>query len=322
METVGRHNGSCATAKRHECNCTGCGGALHGWGGWIELARQTSDTGRTQRRCDVDRSWRNAFSSKSRRTVTKLQKAAGTDSAILDIVDWMARDRSTSGRRQAIDAQGSEAGSQDQEIRTGRESRSAASASQDDDLAADQGEAKAVDSQVPGGDEIDQAVIDYVEQIAVAITGTRAELDRSFTSTNLRAARRDLLNHFWCDLFIALAQAIDRGIEELDKVPERVTRIILSASKNSERSLITEMVVKHAVEKAWEALMEIPAFGINHFKETARALRILAVLTCPDSEHHKEVVEQGFVPLRKEMLTTATKDRLEKVLPSGWTHGL
>ena len=34
----GNHNKNCAHAEGHRCRCTGCGGSLHGWEGWVAIA--------------------------------------------------------------------------------------------------------------------------------------------------------------------------------------------------------------------------------------------------------------------------------------------
>lgn len=35
----GNHNENCAKAVGHACACSGCGGSLHGWEGWLGLAK-------------------------------------------------------------------------------------------------------------------------------------------------------------------------------------------------------------------------------------------------------------------------------------------
>ncbi|TWG21071.1 hypothetical protein FHX34_103601 [Actinoplanes teichomyceticus] len=83
----GTHNNNCAYAKGHDCACGGCGGARHGWQGWLRMAG------------DADR--RSARSRHLRARLTRRQngglrrdqpnRARIVDLARLDTADWLAR---------------------------------------------------------------------------------------------------------------------------------------------------------------------------------------------------------------------------------------
>lgn len=84
------HNGRCANAKRHICKCTGCGGRLHGWPSRVELAKDESDAGREALRARADQVWAETGKRKRNAQPSLRRKAAGTDTAVADIVDWLA----------------------------------------------------------------------------------------------------------------------------------------------------------------------------------------------------------------------------------------
>lgn len=83
----GNHNSRCAEAKGRVCRCTGCGGSLHGWGGWVRLANE--DDERQSRRQQVETQWTTHYHPPPKRLNEK-SRVASTDLARLDIADWLA----------------------------------------------------------------------------------------------------------------------------------------------------------------------------------------------------------------------------------------
>lgn len=98
----GRHNRQCETAKLHVCRCTACGGALHGWVGSIAMARPELAEHRRERRDQVKARWTKWFKPRGKRS-NKHTREASTDSAQLDLVDWLARRWPNGFRRPAAD---------------------------------------------------------------------------------------------------------------------------------------------------------------------------------------------------------------------------
>lgn len=101
----GRHTGSCGNASGHTCNCGGCAGARHGWPGCLDMARGRSEISLTEYRNRADKRWNRASKpppKKPRRKPTKPQREAATDSAVGDIVDWLASHPTTAQQIEAI----------------------------------------------------------------------------------------------------------------------------------------------------------------------------------------------------------------------------
>ena len=75
-------------------------------------------------------------------------------------------------------------------------------------------------------------------------------------------------------------------------------------------------VARVAAQAAVNALMTLsPA---RQFDDLLRAMRILAVATCPAPEYHKTVASCCLKPLETFVLSSVTKQELTRALPSGW----
>lgn len=98
------HTANCGRAKRHNCQCSGCMGAQHGWPGCLEMARGTSEVSLGQRRDEVDHVWNHAKpqSKRSGGRSTKVQKESATDSVVVDLADWLGHHLTTADQVQAI----------------------------------------------------------------------------------------------------------------------------------------------------------------------------------------------------------------------------
>jgi hypothetical protein len=81
------HRPNCANAQNPGCECSGCGGSLHGWQGWTELAldtQQARDDRRRQLEGKVERNQRGALRSNAR------NRQAYIDLARLDIAGYLS----------------------------------------------------------------------------------------------------------------------------------------------------------------------------------------------------------------------------------------
>lgn len=252
------HPANCEHAKGHHCGCSACGGAQHGWTYGLMLARDPSPVARQEARDRSDSEWTAARPPVGRREPSRRRKAAATDSATVDLVDWLAENPDTIERIQEV------------------------------------------------GDILAGPVI--------------AELDKRFGGSKPRKARRQLTDHFWCDLLVALAEAIEKFSKAMEQIPEYVTTAIMQSRKGERRSVLLEALVSLAVRTAWE-----PIKGMIHttgIEELQRTCRILAVLICPAPEDHKAVQDGALLPLAKEGMLETSRERLEQVFPADWVRRL
>jgi hypothetical protein len=82
------HRPNCANAQNPGCVCSGCGGALHGWQGWTQLAsdpQSTRDDRRHRINSKIERNRHaGALSYNSR------NRQASIDLMRLDITDYLS----------------------------------------------------------------------------------------------------------------------------------------------------------------------------------------------------------------------------------------
>lgn len=126
-----------------------------------------------------------------------------------------------------------------------------------------------------------------------------------------RATSRQELkaNHFLCSLLAALAEAIDRFKQALDRVPDAVISMITG---KSDQLSLSAVAVRIAVRSSWRLITQLPIF--SHLDSLLRVVRIAAVLTCPDPDRHEEVLRNCLYPLGGDVISAATERRLEQLL--------
>jgi hypothetical protein len=163
--------------------------------------------------------------------------------------------------------------------------------------------------------------IDRIQDIGDILAGpVIQELDKRFGGTKPRKARKQLTDHFWCDLLVAVAEAIETFSKAIDRIPEYVTTVVLQSREAEGRSVLLDALVGLAVRTAWEPIKSmIHTTGIE---EIQRGCRILAVLICPAPENHKAVQDGALLPLAKEGLLETSRERLEQVFPADWVRRL
>jgi hypothetical protein len=290
---------------------------------------------RQLRRQEIDANWRRSFDEKRRRSNAR-NRAASTDSVRIDLIDWLARKLRPDAvsksamtripeREVASPAQQADAGENNSHDLNRSADETAAGGDAVEGipgivgLLGGQSTASHAEPAVNG---VDVTPVHHVEQLGNAIArSTYRALDEKFQGAELKGARTQLANHFWCDLFVALVIAIEKLQNLVNKIPKYVKKLILRSTRQGERSLVTKLVVGFAVDKAWAALTKLPIFTILPTGEILRALRILAILACPAPENHEEVCEHCIKPL-KQLFSTETVNRLKAVLLKDWNEDL
>jgi hypothetical protein len=187
---------------------------------------------------------------------------------------------------------------------------------------------------VNAGDEGDSTVAQLREGLAGLVSdAVRIEVDaivgpagRSGAANPLRLG---LADHFWCDLFAAIAQVARELQAELDQVPDQLAGFIVgsrAADNNLVRpkrgaprpvkripleDVIVERVVATAVRTAWAPVQAMYQAKLNLL---IRHAQILAILICPAPERHRSVVEQCMRPLFGEEVAEPTVARIKAAL--------
>lgn len=104
MATQHKNGYSCAHATQHGCKCKSCSGTLHRWPGCLELALEPDDAKRAEFRNNIDAKWNKSTEKRKRKSATPTipAKEAATDSALADIVDWLANHPAVPAQIKAI----------------------------------------------------------------------------------------------------------------------------------------------------------------------------------------------------------------------------
>jgi hypothetical protein len=116
-------------------------------------------------------------------------------------------------------------------------------------------------------------------------------------------------NHFLCSLLAALAEAIDRFKQALDRVPDAVISMITG---KSDQLGLNAVAVRVAVRSSWRLIMQLPVF--SQIDNLLRVVRIAAVLACPAPNRHEDVLQNCLYPLSGDIISAATEKRLEELL--------
>lgn len=83
------HPKSCERAQQHQCRCSACGGVQHGWPYALDLAGESAAE-RQAERDRIDAKWAATRPPRGRRAASKPRQAAATDSATVDLIDWLS----------------------------------------------------------------------------------------------------------------------------------------------------------------------------------------------------------------------------------------
>lgn len=354
----GNHNRRCAEANGRVCRCTGCGGSLHGWGGWVSLANEVKDK-RQVRRQQVEAQWTTHYRPPPKRLNEK-SKMASTDLARLDIADWLADQGVTAHPHPTGDTSPVEVVVPEQWLPHSAITKAGRQPEPDDQPTRSLGDIPEPCESLPGqaksGDESENrnrgsepqtersergepdnvsepSPVDQVMIFAEAMTSVWKEIAAELgDDAKSRDIKRQLAYHGWCDLFIGLVRVIEACRNLLEKIPESaknlVKQAILGSSLQAKRSYVTRAVVDVVVDRVWQAFKgamcgQVPLLSIITSEDALRSLRILAVFTCPAPEKHKEVCDHALKPLgddAKKILTAQTKARLAKLFDE-WTSG-
>lgn len=104
--------------------------------------------------------------------------------------------------------------------------------------------------------------------------------------------------------------------DQFDRAVAHMVSAILTARRREHRPVIPEPLTTVASQAAVNALTKLSV--VRQFDDLLRATRILAVMVCPDPEHHRAVVLYCLSPLEKNTLSDATRQALSDSLPRGW----
>jgi hypothetical protein len=204
-------------------------------------------------RAAIDDTWNKAYRAKHPEEPINDRRTAGADSAVADLIDWLASNRGAIELVQAI------------------------------------------------GNSLSKRVLPELES-----TANPSELPN----------RKSMANHFWCDLLAGMACAYEGMKRGLHGEVERTVKIALQSRRENERPVFARAAVKIAAQITWTSVTELShSVGIE---DGVRAVRILAILTCPEPENHMSVARCCMAPLTGGLISEETRTRLSEVFSTEW----
>ncbi|MFY1690458.1 hypothetical protein [Plantactinospora sp. WMMB782] len=280
------HRANCANAQRPGCTCSGCGGSQHGWQGWTALAAGQPE-GRDDRRREL-KDQVEADQRTGRQKFNANNRQIYFDLARLDIADylWASDSRPKPNGRLPRDV-----------------------------------EPTSVSSDLGQVDTLGRTVMeDTWPEISLGVDSlVRNESDA-------REVKKRLADHTWCSLLVALIQLIERINKALDLLTDTAKQFVRDALSRRFDSglprLVTDAIVRLVVDKVWSALVRLleahfPLLGTD----TLRALRMLAIFTCPSVDHHPEVYKHAVRPLVGDahgIITAEIKEHVVTLFTVWW----
>lgn len=158
----------------------------------------------------------------------------------------------------------------------------------------------------PNTDALTSQLIDRIgNYISIKVV---PQLESGSSFLDKRRLRRDLTDHFWCDLLAQFACAMNTLGEKFDEIPERLAAAIWSSRSEDKRTVIDQALIQIAVKVVIEGIRNLTP--VRHFDDLCRAIRILATLNCPAPERHRAVVECCIDPLARDIISDLAKQRL------------
>ncbi|MEV7625521.1 hypothetical protein [Actinoplanes sp. NPDC089786] len=287
--TGSNHRANCANAKNPGCVCSGCGGALHGWHGWTELAADT-DQARLNRRVEIE-----AKVERDRHTgllgFNTRNRQAFIDLARLDLADYLSRSSPPTPPAGPVLPQ--------------------------------------VDLSNPTTFSSDFGKLNTLAGTVMAEAWGEIEPKIEAQVGDKRTAnevKKQLANHTWCTLLVTLIRWLEQVKDTLQVVADAGKRLLERALTKSLTGLskaLASIVVGIVIDKVWSILARLleahfPLLG----EDSLRVLRILAVFTCPSIEHHPAVYKYTVRPLTGDALNLISQDVKDQVatLFNAWWH--
>jgi hypothetical protein len=279
------HRANCGNAQRPGCVCTGCGGSLHGYQGWLTLACETPGE-RAELRQDLQSSVTLDPRSGNPRS-NAVNRLACLSLARLDIADYLWRDAD------------------------GEPKLSVVTSSVSDDS-----------NEIAYVTVFARTLMeDTWPDISKMIDNTIGD---NSTATAIKKRMANHMWCSLLVVLIQTIERIDKSLEVLsDKTKQLVRNTVGKHFESEFAKTVADAVVNIVVDKFWAALTQLlqthfPILGAK----SLRALRILTVFACPAIEQHRDVYEHAVMPLQDdghELVTEKVKTWMT-VLFRAWWH--
>jgi hypothetical protein len=123
--------------------------------------------------------------------------------------------------------------------------------------------------------------------------------------------------HFFCALLAEFACSMQAFKDNLDRAIKKVAASLISYYIAKKNVRIPEVVAGAASEAAVEGMNKLldNMPGVRNFNDLHRAVRILAIMTCPAPEKHEAVIRCCLAPLGAPIVSGVVTERLKMAMP-------
>ena len=160
-----------------------------------------------------------------------------------------------------------------------------------------------------------QLVSDVGDVVATDVFDALCEALGSKNSNKIRAELAE--KHLFCTLLAEIACSMQKVQGEIDRATKQISAALLSyyvGRKNIEISPFVANVMTDAAAKGiGKVIAAAPA--ARSFHDLQRAVRILALMTCPAPEKHEAVVRCALKPLGQPIVSELVQERLKTAMP-------
>ena len=105
---------------------------------------------------------------------------------------------------------------------------------------------------------------------------------------------RVIAGHFWCDLLVEIANALDQGAKLINRMPEELTDAVLEHQDAQKWDPLRTELTEEALNLLWKSAEHVLGADLA---SASLYLRVLAVLICLDPGAHLRVARGGLQPL-------------------------
>jgi hypothetical protein len=153
----------------------------------------------------------------------------------------------------------------------------------------------------------------------VAATDILDALCRALGPANSNKNRAELARkHLFCQLLAEVACSMQDARDEIDRAVKRIAAALVTYYVGEKRMEVPPFVANAMADAAAKAIDKVVATvpAAMHFDDLLRAVRILALMTCPAPEKHEAVIQCALKPLGKPIVSDAVQGKLKMAMPA------
>jgi hypothetical protein len=158
----------------------------------------------------------------------------------------------------------------------------------------------------------------------VVATDILDALCRALGPANTNKNRAELAGkHLFCQLLAEVACSMQSVRDEIDRAVKQIAAGLLTYYVGGRKveipPSVTNVVADAAAKGIDKVIATVPA--ARHFDDLLRAVRILALMTCPAPDKHEAVIRCALKPLGEPVVSDLVQERLKTAMPAWMASG-